>query len=322
MSTLYFYIGLSKTGSTFLQQNVFSKISSTKHLGKPVLDFVDGKNPWDGILKRYFERSPLIWRDLGEKLFRELFGPVRAGSQVEDVLITDENACSYREPALITEHLSGLKDVANQWGFERVRVIGSVRHQASRLASSYAQGSDRRVGVSQDKFEQRVRRRIGPDYYQSGIKLEYDLLWQALVDVVGEENTLLLPYELMNESLPDFLRRYFSFLERPEEGSQIIEEVETNSDPATRNVRSNGEDTWALQDRTMRGVKTIQLRPSRLFTALGIPSEIPLRWPDFERENRIRLDPSLKREVMSTYEESNRALAEHIEMDLGRYDYY
>lgn len=70
------------------------------------------------------------------------------------MLITDENACSYREPALITEHLSALKGVANQWGFERVRVIGSVRHQASRLASSYAQVSDRRVGVSQDKFEQ------------------------------------------------------------------------------------------------------------------------------------------------------------------------
>lgn len=98
-----------------------------------------------------------------------------------------------------------------------------------------------------------MHRRIGPDYYQSGIKLEYDLLWQALVDVVGEENTLLLPYELMNESLTDFLRRYFSFLERPEEGSQIIEEVETNSDPATRNVRSNGEDTWAPQDRNHAG---------------------------------------------------------------------
>jgi len=322
MSTLYFYIGLSKTGSTFLQQNVFSQIASLHYLDKPVLGFVDGKNPWDGILKRFFECSPIIWRDLGGKLFRELFGPVSAGSHEGDALIADENACSYREPVLVTEHLSAFKDVANQWGFERVRVLGSVRHQASRLASSYAQVSDRRVGVSQDKFEQRVRKRIGPDYYQSGIKLEYDLLWQALVDVVGEENTLLLPYELMKENLPDFLRRYFSFLERAEEGSRIIEKVETSPDLATRNARSNGENTWALQDRTMRGVKTIRLRPSRLFSALGLPSRIPLRWPDFEREDQIRMTPSLKREIMSTYEESNRVLSEHIEMDLGRYDYY
>jgi len=274
-----------------------------------------------GTLKRFFERSPVIWSDLGEKLFTELFGAKDLKTR-DDVLISDENACSYRDPVQVREHVKAFTELAKTWGFERVRILGSVRHQAARLASSYAQISDRRVGASQSDFEARMRRKI-ENYYKSGVTLDYARLRRALMGVIGSENVLLLPYELMKESLPDFLERWFQFLGRPEEGGRVTEEIEADSeDTKARNVRSSSEDTWALRERTLRGVKTIQLRPGRLFGALGLLTEVPLRWPDFEREDKIRLTPSLKWEIMNTYEESNRILAEHIEMDLGRYDYY
>jgi hypothetical protein len=322
MRKIYLHIGLSKTGSTFLQKEIFPILRSVQYIEKPKSDLVAGEYPWDGILNRFFQGSPAVWRDLDRELFTELFGgtdQLVAGGG--DVLISDENVCDHAGPVLAGKHLSEFVDLLVERGFDRVRILCSVRQQATRLASGYAQVSDRCVGASQFDFEEDTRRRIGAGYYKEGIHFDYDLLRQKLVEVVGEENVLMLPYELMKEDLRDFLGRWFDFLGRPREGGQIIERLE-ESDAKARNVRSSSEKTWGLRDRTLRGANTIRLRPVGVFARLGFPTEIALRWPDFEREDDIRLTPQLEQEIMSTYEESNRAFAKAIDMDLSRYNYY
>lgn len=64
------------------------------------------------------------------------------------------------------------------------------------------------------------------------------------------------------------------------------------------------------------------MRPTRVFQAFGLPTKVPLRWPDLNRGDEIHLTPELRDEVMSFYEPSNRALAEAIGIDLGQYGYY
>lgn len=323
MKTVYLHVGKSKTGSTFLQGEVFPLLSSFQYLRKPKSDLVSGQNPWDGILNRFFQCSPAVWDDLGQKLLTELFG-VAGGSQKDerDILISDENMCDHSGPILVGKHLSAFIDLLSGRGFDRVRTLCSVRQQATRFASGYAQMSDRYAGASQSDFEAKAHRKIGPAYYRKGIKFDYELLRRELAEVVGEENVLMLPYELMKEDLEGFLRRWFCFLERQEEGKQIMEKLKGESDTKSRNVRSSSERAWVIRPRTLRAVRTIRLRPLSVFEGLGLPTEIPLRWPDLERGEEIRLTPQLEQEIMSTYEESNRALAEAIGMDLSRYGYY
>lgn len=320
MSTLYLHIGLPKTGSTFLQEEVFPLFDSFEYLYKPDVGLLEDDFPYATSTHRFMEQSPVVWRDLGETLFHELFGP--APVQGKNVLLSDEGIGN-KEPVTVQTHLSELNALANQWGFTRVRAFGSVRHQASRMASSYAQGSERRLGASQRDFEERARQEIGADYYQRGVRLEYDLLWQSLTDVLGEENVLLLPYELMKNDLPDFLERWFIFLERQDEGDRVIEQLLSGKGNNRKNVRSVSSNTWALRKRTTRNAKAVvRLRPGRLFNALGLPMRVALRWPDLSREDEIRLTPSLSREIMQNYEKSNRAFAAHIDMDLSPYGYY
>ena len=202
-----------------------------------------------------------------------------------------------------------------------MRFLCSVRQQATRMASSYAQVSDRRTGASQQDFEEYMRRRVN-DYYRQGIKSDYELLRQLLIGAVGEEHVLLLPYELMKTDLPAFLSRYFHFMERSDEGTSIIKKIGGSRKVQERNVRSTAEKTWRLRERTVRGVPMLRLRPGRLFASLGLPTEVPLRWPDLKREHEIRLTPALEQDVMQMYEESNHALAQGIGMDLSRYGYY
>jgi hypothetical protein len=127
----------------------------------------------------------------------------------------------------------------------------------------------------------------------------------------------------MKEDLATFLRRWIEFLQGPVETKEIVEKlVEDDSGHKSHNVRSSGTRTWTLRDRSQHTVSYVRLRPSWLFNALGLPTEAPVRWPDWEREKEIRLTPSLEEEVMDVYEQSNRAFAEAIGMDLSQYGYY
>ncbi len=281
-----------------------------------------------GTLTRLFNRCPTVWEEFGDKVFGELFDPLGVGDEdgPSRVVISDENVSKLgRCPLQFAEHLGEFRRLAERWGFERVRLLVSIRSQATWLASAYAQISDRRAGASQSDFEEWVRRVTdrSQDYYKRGIGLDYLLYRRACVETLGQENVLLLPYEFMQESPAGFFRKWFQFLECPEKEDTCLQ---TLVDAPARNVRSSSEDTWEVRDRAVTNAESSipvgQLLETMGLPALGLPSRIPLRWPDLAREKEIRLTPSIREQVVQAYRQNNRRLAEDIGRDLGRYGYY
>lgn len=335
---LYLHLGLPKTGSTFLQREVFPLLDGIGYYEKPKTDLVEGAFPWSGAFRNFFRLSPAIWDELGRELFEEVFGP-KGSNRARPVLVSDENVAvnmsndkNYLAPRRALDghsryewrdHLVKIRKMALDWGFSSVNVLLSTRRQDHFFASGYAQTSDRRPGASQADFERVVARRISKreDYYLDGIQVDYALLYDLTVEALGEKHMCVLPYELMREDLASFLRHWFEFLQCAEEGEHIIKQV-VQKEAQPQNVRSAAADTWALRERTLRNVRTVRPRPGRVFRALGLPEELPLRWPDLAREDVIHLTPTLSRKILSPYEKSNRAFAEHMDMDLSHCGYY
>jgi hypothetical protein len=321
---LYLHLGLSKTGSTFFQKEILPGISGIRCLDKPMSDLVDGKFLRDGILSRFFGVSPAIWDELGEALFAELLGPPDEREAPRSVLISDEGVLVSwsRDPFSVGQHLERCSRMASRWNFSRVKVLFTFRRQDTWLASSYTQESDRLRGASQAQFEHWVRSWLNKKngYYETGIRLDYALLYRRLVEVIGEPNVLMLPYELMKEDLSAFYQQWFAYLGITEEGEAILRRI--HSRPGARNERHTDSHTWALRAPIEEGVPFLRLRPGRAFTALGLPRKVYLRRPDLKRGKTIRLTPSLRREILECYANSNLALGQALKMNLSSYGYY
>lgn len=102
----------------------------------------------------------------------------------------------------------------------------------------------------------------------------------------------------------------------------LVDRLQEGGKVKKRNVRSSSEYKWTLRPRSLEGAMILNLRPTRLFQAFGLPTKVPFRWPDLNREDEIHLSPKLRKEVMSVYETSNRATAKAIDINIGHYGYY
>jgi len=321
--TLYVHVGPSKTATTFLQREVLGRIESAECLPIPELS-VQGRQLRFGDL---FSLSPQFWRELEQNPIDD--SVQRSG---QDVVISDERISgglvapqpwipgsipgrglppsprlhthSRADLHYVSNHFCELRRAARAWGYGRVRVLLTTRRQDTKLASSYAQLSNRVRGAGQQNFEQWVRHLLHGviGYHKDGgIKLDYSLWWRKLKGAVGRENVLFLPFELLRTNRTAFLQQWLGFLEVPE--ADAIVDALTETEGAEQNVRSRSEDTWTLRTPIKKG-------------------RYLLRWPDFFRGSEIRMTEALREEIQSTYEEGNQWLDEQVSaLNLREYGY-
>ncbi|PSO82236.1 MAG: hypothetical protein BRC41_13955 [Cyanobacteria bacterium QH_9_48_43] len=79
----------------------------------------------------------------------------------------------------------------------------------------------------QDHFERYVRFNIDSyrGYYDCGIALDYHRLHYELAQVVGADNILILPFELLENEPSVFLERWLKFLDIYFSNKEIIENL-------------------------------------------------------------------------------------------------
>lgn len=338
-STFYLHIGPPKTATTFLQEEVLSKVQSVDHAVKPEVragaEIVRFGN--------LFLRSPQVWKEVGPDLFENLHSgetndllikvclaspnpwvPAWIGEAVQQygpVVRVYRQTSGLPIPSFVSIHLEELSKVASDCGFSETKVLLTVRRQDTKLASSYAQLSNRVRGASQKHFEDWVRHlvRESSGYYMAGgVKLDYLLWWEKVVDAVGQEQVLVLPFELLRENPTAFLSQWLAFLDVPEP-DRVIQEV-TRSEGQMRNARSKASYRWAIRDPMQLG-PDLGLRA--IVQALGISTNYSLQWLDFFRDDEIVLVPEFRDEILDAYRVSNRELDTSLpHLDLERYGYY
>lgn len=317
--TLYFHAGFSKTGSTFMQRQVFPLIRSLSYRKKPKSPLLTGEFPYDGILKTVFRSSPCIWSSFGADIFTELFGP-KGSTDGERTLLSDENACHNVDPHSLEKHIEHFVTHAQDWSFNEVKVVIVIRAQHTLFASDYAQLSREVVGASQSDFESKMYSRVNihDSYFNEGINFNYFLIWSKLCSAIGSSNVLFVPYELMREDLSSFIKVWFNFFDLKSDCSDVIDKVLGLRSPKT-NVKSIGSKTWRLSRLDMRDC-TVFFSPT-LKKYLGVP-RIAFRVPDLSRGRTISLGAELEARIKERYAESNKALSGEISFDLKKYGYY
>jgi len=331
---------MSKTGSTYLQEEVFPKIATIDFYYQPMSDMLEGGR--QGVMGRAFVRSPVIWRHTGQEIFSEILQEFKdkTWDGTRNVLISDESAGPQiwqllpylgsrweqerQDPFLLKAHLEELSALVSEWGFSKLKAVLVFRRQDEWIASKYAQRSDRFPNASQSHFEEFVDYLIDPakGYFSDGIVLDYKLLREQLILALGEENILMLPYELLVRDAERFLDDLVDFVENRDRDAvhALSRRLAAQSAQQRHNVRSKEEGVWEIRDRIE--TRVLPLRPGRVFSSLGLPTRIPIRWPEFKRGALIRLNHSLRERILEAYVESNEKLAADIDIDLHFDGYY
>lgn len=309
------HIGYPRTGTTFIQKDILPNFDSVQALAKPRRNFLEGA-PSFGTFGRFFQRSPRIWEAYGEQLFASLFGTPDEEKDATSVLVSDESLgitlardCSYagnvaleggsQTPSSEAEsarvhlpHLHELALLARQWHFTRVRAIVVVRRQDTWVPSAYGQESNHRENPCQMNFQEHVSALLDPHrrLYADGIVLDYHAVGRGLMDALGEENVLILPYEMMKEDPTDFFASWVDFLDLPEDDGDRLQSLTEQSPLRARNARALGGNRWAIYED--------------------------------EREQEIELTGNLSKQILATFRESNERLDDMMSIDLKKYGYF
>jgi hypothetical protein len=308
------HIGLPKTATSFVQKDVISKIKNINSFVHPNFGLIKKNDFLDGsTLNAIFRRSPYIWKDLGDEFFgclKEKSDPEKKLTFISDelILVGDRN-----DPVVTSEHIKRMKRGSERHGYNNFEVVVTIRKQDEWLASAYSETSEQYFGVSQSSFETWVIKRIDKkDIYHrsSGIRINYNLMYNSIKDILGESNTVLVPYEMLKEDPKKFVSKIIG---------TNLERIKYKFKNEKRNKGNTKDDKWILKKPNRSKWIKINRSSFREWIDLGL-SFITDKSPFRERE--IKITQEIKESVMESYGPENKKLSEKIDIDLENYGYF
>lgn len=240
------HIGMPKTGTTFLQKQVFRKnadiLYGGRHGSNRSLSLVSDN------LRDVFQGSPSNWIRRREDLARLLRPLVQRDSGVP-VLLSDERFF-YRTkkvisgghrmcPEFIGQHLEGMADLVHSGLEEDFRVLVGVRRPDKWFASCFAEQGDKWTPCQgQKEFEEAVDRLVGEKW---GVPvLEHGYLLESLRRRLGKE----VVFTYLYEDIADRPSRVEEVLENATEASWLGRVVTESAEAVHK--RSGSRNRWRV----------------------------------------------------------------------------
>lgn len=195
------HVGLCKTGTTFLQQNIFSKHSGIHYLGKVVLD--DEALLEAGVQLARQSSVQFVLDDV-KAIFNAEFQKTAPG-QVRVLSEEDLTTFKFLDPAICAARLRQV--------FGDARILLTVRNPFHWLESLYFF----RLWVGQpdvmQPFADWLRWALAQPYVLNPItEIYFAQIARLYEDTFGRENVLVVPYELLKENPVDYFTTMGSFM--------------------------------------------------------------------------------------------------------------
>lgn len=220
----FIHVGIQKTGSTWLQTGYFRQHPQLQVIGGAILD-----RPITRLIQDLYDVpdgrfATSRWRIEFERQVEQLKIDGRWRENNAITGISNEQLAGHQfDPDASTIIARRLYDL-----FGAVKIILILRHPLTWIPSAYAQavkGGSLTLRFSEILTDPAYQKRIA-------LRMNYSRLIESYVDVFGNENVLVLPYELLREDNFHFLKCINDFL-----GCEPIIDDDFTLESARRNER-------------------------------------------------------------------------------------
>lgn len=321
LNTIFLHVGLSKTGTTWLQEKIFPKLDNVDYVSieKSSEIFTSMLKSGKKVHLHYpFNLSPYFWREYGDDFINKLLSLKK-----NSVLLSDENitlgrgafrsgetkhAMSFKDPFMLKSHLQELQKVCSKNGEIELKVMLVIRKQDEWLASRYAQSSKFIVNASQSDFKYQTRELLGHGaiHYQEGQWIDYSKVYEQIVEALGEENVLLVPYEMLKDEPKVFVNKIEKFTDSTFElNGRGADDVFSKTN--VRSKKSKGKKLWKLRG---KGIGLLGSKINKKLEGFKI----------FDKY--ISLPDTLSKKILESCRDGNEKLSKRLDLGLEKYGYY
>jgi len=314
---LIFHLGLTKTGSSFLQHKVFDGKIRTLDRSVGYDQDVDYARQFQDF---FLKSDHAAWQsEAGHAWFDTLKSENDTSALISHESLYDHipfvasEARLSREPDLLGQRLAWIRDYC--WPHGNVKAFFFFRRQPDWFASIYSHVAYRLNSASQHHFESSVRDILAGESPGAHV-VDYSHLYDGLSRALGHDNVLALPYEVFSDSAS--WKKIAQFSNLP-----INIDLIPFSDTSVNTKRQAQAGTWMPATKVTRLGRTRISRTVQNVLPKTLGQELRKKIKaTFQAKWSISMPGELQDEIRHYYAASNRRVSDICGVDLAEHGYF